>query len=49
MMIAFRVTMLVIIVISALGAIADKDKNKFVLLLTVCGALFLCSFLGGVR
>lgn len=49
MMIAFRVTMLVIIVISALGAISDKDKNKFVLLLTVCGALFLCSFMGGIR
>ena len=49
MIIAFRVLMLVIILVSALGAIADKDKNKFVLLLTVCGALFLCSFAGGIR
>lgn len=49
MMLAFRILMLVIVVLGALGAIADKDKNKFLLLFALAGALFLCSFSGGIR
>ena len=49
MMFTFRLLMLVIVILGGIGTIADSDKNKFLLLFAVAGAMFLCSFVGGVR